>query len=185
MNRWAPCLTPKAYPPDGPTALVQVICRPLAAHAVHQGHPRGGRRRLIRRYSCDETGAAARVGHYATHRVRSLFVPNTYAKVVHEARGRREEERVNQEEQDKALLAWFTDSQAAETREDQDTPTAPQLPGDHVDAGLRSLGYNYYERQRLHRGQPRPRNEAEYRTATANVSGTTSPRKFPAGQTRR
>jgi len=74
---------------------------------------------------------------------------------------------VNQEEQDKALLAWFTDSQAAETREDQDTPTAPQLPGDHVDAGLRSLGYNYYERERLRRGQPRPRNEAKYRTATA------------------
>ena len=73
----------------------------------------------------------------------------------------------NQEEQDKAVLAWLTGGQRAETGGDDNSPAARQFLDDHVDAGLRSLGYNYHERNRLRRGQPRPRNMEKYRDTTA------------------
>jgi len=39
-------------------------------------------------------------------------------------------------------------------------------PSDDVDAFLRAMGYNRIERERLRRGQPRPRNEEKHRATT-------------------
>lgn len=73
---------------------------------------------------------------------------------------------MNQEEQDKAVLVWLAGDQSAEIGEKHDNPATPQPADDQVDEGLRALGCNYYERQRLRQKQSRPRNRDKDRATT-------------------
>lgn len=70
------------------------------------------------------------------------------------------------EDQDLALSAFPKRLSSADACEHPGTVAMPQLPVDDVDAFLRAMGYNRIEREKIRRGQPRPRDERKYRTAT-------------------
>lgn len=72
----------------------------------------------------------------------------------------------DEKDQDLAVLAFLKGLGCAGASEERDAPTMPQPTGNGVDAFLRAMGYNRIERERLRRGQPRPRNEDRHRATT-------------------
>jgi hypothetical protein len=78
---------------------------------------------------------------------------------------------VNQEEKDKAVLAMLRGGRST-SGEDPETVVSSDLAHDRaVETGLRAMGYNRIEREKLRRGRPpgrpRPTNEAKYRNINA------------------
>lgn len=63
------------------------------------------------------------------------------------------------------MLAYLKGGLVSDASE-QDNVAVTRHPGDDIDATLRALGYNRRDRERLRRGQPRPRNNARYRDTT-------------------
>ena len=72
----------------------------------------------------------------------------------------------DERDQDRSVLAFLKGYSSPAVGEDDHAPAVPERLGNDVDEFLRAMGYNRIERERLRRGQSRPRNEDKYRTAT-------------------
>jgi hypothetical protein len=72
----------------------------------------------------------------------------------------------DEKDQDQAVLDFLRGLGSATADDEHDASAIPQLPGDDVDTFLRAMGYNRIEREKLRRGQPRPKNEEKYRATT-------------------
>lgn len=104
--------------------------------------------------------------HSKTRRPSSPRLPNRCAKLVC-GRWRGELRVTGNGDKDQALLAFLRGSGPTDAGEDPGTPAMAVAPDDDdVDALLRAMGYNRYERERLRRGRPRLVDGQKYRAVT-------------------